>query len=60
MCNNDDDDGDDDDYEEEIVMMMIVTACCEAVLGVTCRILSVENNHVAGEAWHLLMKDDCP
>lgn len=39
---------------------MIVITCHKVVLGVTGRILSLEYNHIAGEAWHLLMKDDCP
>jgi len=33
---------------------------CKVVLGVNIRMLSVEHNCVTGEAWHLLMKDDCP
>jgi len=30
------------------------------LLFLTARILSLDNNHVTGEAWNLLMKDDCP
>ena len=26
----------------------------------TFRVLALDNNHVTGEAWHLLMKDDSP
>jgi len=30
------------------------------LLVLTVRILSLDNNRVNGEAWQLLMKDDCP
>jgi len=30
------------------------------LLAMTFRVLALDNNHVTGEAWHLLMKDDSP
>jgi len=39
---------------------MFYSPSVKLLLVLTVRILSLDNNHVNGEAWHLLMKDDCP